>query len=108
VAAQQAQLAQVVATLPPLLKQLAQQRDLLAAFSGGFPSDKMAETFELSNFQLPRELPLSLPSNLVEQRPDVHQAEENLHAESALVGVARANCWRRDKTTAIPPVVTPY
>jgi NodT family efflux transporter outer membrane factor (OMF) lipoprotein len=91
VAAQQAQLAQVVATLPPLLKQLAQQRDLLAAFSGGFPSDKMAETFELSNFQLPRELPLSLPSNLVEQRPDVHQAEENLHAESALVGVARAN-----------------
>jgi NodT family efflux transporter outer membrane factor (OMF) lipoprotein len=40
---------------------------------------------------LPRELPLSIPSHLVEQRPDVLQAEENLHAASALVGVAHAN-----------------
>jgi NodT family efflux transporter outer membrane factor (OMF) lipoprotein len=91
VAAQEAQLAQVVATLPPLLKQLAQQRDLLAALSGGFPNQNMTESFELANLQLPQQLPVSLPSQLVEQRPDVRQAEENLHAACALVGVAVAN-----------------
>ena len=91
VAAQEAQLAQVAATLPPLLKQLAQQRDQLAALAGGFPNQEMPETFERSSFQLPRELPLSVPSQLVEQRPDVRQAEENLHSVSALIGVAHAN-----------------
>jgi len=91
VAAQEAQLAQITATLPPLLKQLAQQRDLLAALSGGFPSDDMAEKFELASLQLPQELPVSLPSQLVEQRPDVRQAEENMHAASALIGVSIAN-----------------
>lgn len=91
VAAQEAQLAQVVATLPPLLKQLAQQRDLLAVLSGGYPNEDLIEKFELSSLQLPQELPLSLPSKLVEQRPDVLQAEENLHSASALIGVARAN-----------------
>jgi NodT family efflux transporter outer membrane factor (OMF) lipoprotein len=91
VAAQESQLAQVAATLPPLLKQLAQQRDQLAALAGGFPSQDLAEKFELSSLQLPQELPISLPSQLVEQRPDVRQAEENLHSASALIGVARAN-----------------
>ena len=91
VSAQEAQLAQVVATLPPLLKQLAQQRDALAVLSGGFPQKDFAEKFELSSLQLPQELPVSLPSKLVEQRPDVRQAEENLHAASALIGVAIAN-----------------
>jgi NodT family efflux transporter outer membrane factor (OMF) lipoprotein len=91
VAAQESQLAQVIATLPPLLKQLAQQRDLLAALSGGFPNHELPEKFELSTLQLPQKLPLSLPSKLVEQRPDVRQAEENLHFASALIGVARAN-----------------
>src|SRR5580658_10182338 len=91
VAAQEAQLAQVVATLPPLLKQLAQERDLLAVLSGGFPNQDLPERFELANLQLPQDLPLSLPSQLVGQRPDVRQAEENLHAASALIGVARAN-----------------
>jgi NodT family efflux transporter outer membrane factor (OMF) lipoprotein len=91
VAAQQAQLAQVVATMPPLVKQLAQERDLLAALAGGFPNQDLPEKFELANLQLPQELPVSLPSRLVEQRPDVRQAEENLHAASALIGVAVAN-----------------
>jgi NodT family efflux transporter outer membrane factor (OMF) lipoprotein len=91
VAAQESQLAQVVATMPPLLKQLAQQRDALAVLAGGFPQKDFAEKFELSSLQLPQELPLSLPSKLVEQRPDVRQAEENLHAASALIGVAIAN-----------------
>jgi NodT family efflux transporter outer membrane factor (OMF) lipoprotein len=91
VAAQESQLAQVTATLPPLLKQLAQQRDLLAALCGGFPNQELPEKFELSDLELPKELPLTVPSQLVEQRPDVRQAEENLHAASALIGVARAN-----------------
>jgi NodT family efflux transporter outer membrane factor (OMF) lipoprotein len=91
VAAQESQLAQVVATLPPLLKQLAQQRGLLAALSGGFPNQNLPETFQLENLKLPQELPVSLPSQLVEQRPDVRQAEENVHAVCALVGVAVAN-----------------
>jgi NodT family efflux transporter outer membrane factor (OMF) lipoprotein len=91
VAAQESQLAQVTATLPPLLKQLAQQRDLLAVLSGGFPNQDLTETFELSNLELPQQLPVSLPSQLVEQRPDVRQAEENLHSACAQIGVAVAN-----------------
>jgi NodT family efflux transporter outer membrane factor (OMF) lipoprotein len=91
VAAQESQLAQVAATLPPLLKQLAQQRDLLAVLSGGFPSQDLTEKFDLSSLQLPQELAVSLPSQLVEQRPDVRQAEENLHSASAQIGIAVAN-----------------
>lgn len=91
VATQESQLAQVAATLPPLLKQLAQQRDLLAALAGKFPGQAPAEEFELSSLQLPEELPLSLPAQIVAQRPDVREAEESLHAASAGVGVAIAN-----------------
>ena len=91
VAAQEAQLSQVAATLPPLLKQLAQQRHLLAVLSGRFPSQEPAARFELASLQLPQELPVSLPSQLVAQRPDVRQAEESLHAASAQVGIAVAN-----------------
>jgi len=91
VAAQESQLAQVEATLRPLLKQLAQQRDLLAVLSGAYPNADLAEKFELSTLQLPQEIPLSLPSQLVAQRPDVRQAEENLHSASAQIGVAIAN-----------------
>jgi NodT family efflux transporter outer membrane factor (OMF) lipoprotein len=91
VAAQESQLAQVTATLPPLQKQLAQQRDLLTELSGGFPSEELPAGFEFSSFQLPRELPMSLPSQLVQQRPDVLQAGENLHVASAQVGIAIAN-----------------
>jgi NodT family efflux transporter outer membrane factor (OMF) lipoprotein len=90
-AAQESQLAQIAATLPPLLKQLAQQRDALAVLAGGFPSDDPPEKFDLSSLQLPQDLPVSLPSQLVEQRPDVRQAEENLHSASAQIGIAIAN-----------------
>ena len=90
-AAQQAQLAQVAATLPPLIKQLAQLRDLLAALAGKPPNQASTENFELATLQLPEELPVSLPSTLVEQRPDVLQAEENLHDASAKIGISIAN-----------------
>jgi NodT family efflux transporter outer membrane factor (OMF) lipoprotein len=91
VVAQESQLAQVVATLPPLLKQSAQLRDLLAVLAGRFPNQTPAEKFELSSLQLPVEIPVSLPSQLVAQRPDVLQAEANLHAASAQIGIAIAN-----------------
>lgn len=90
-AGQESQLAEVVATMPPLLKQLAQQRDLLASLAGQYPSQPIPDTFDLSSLTLPRDLPVSLPSRLVEQRPDVRQAEENLHSACAQVGVAVAN-----------------
>jgi NodT family efflux transporter outer membrane factor (OMF) lipoprotein len=90
-AAQESQLAQIEATLPPLVKQLAQQRDALAVLAGVFPSQPPAETFELSSLKLPEDLPVSLPSQLVEQRPDVRQAEEAWHSASAQVGVSIAN-----------------
>ena len=91
VAAQESQLAQVTATLPPLLKQLEQQRHLLAVLAGLFPNQAPADKFELSSLQLPEELPVSLPSELVAQRPDVLQAEASLHAASAQIGIAVAN-----------------
>lgn len=91
VAAQEAQLSQVSATLPPLLRQLAQQRDLLATLSGSYPSQAPADEFHLAQLQLPLELPVSLPSRLIEQRPDVRQAEESLHAACAQIGIAVGN-----------------
>ena len=90
VAAQQAALAQVEATLPPLQKALAQQRNLLATLTGRFPDQSLAEQFKLADLKLPQDLPLSLPSKLVEQRPDVRAAEANLHSA---VGAGR----RRDR-----------
>ncbi|MBV8206847.1 MAG: efflux transporter outer membrane subunit [Acidobacteria bacterium] len=90
VAAQEAQLAQTSAALPPLIKQLEQQRDLMRALAGGFPNDEIPQ-FEMAGLELPSEIPVSLPSQIVEQRPDVRQAEENLRAAGALVGVAVAN-----------------
>jgi len=90
VAAVEAALAQAQATLPPLQKQLAVQRDLLTALIGRLPSQAPAEKFELASLQLPQELPVSLPSNLVEQRPDIQSAEAQLHSASALIGVALA------------------
>jgi NodT family efflux transporter outer membrane factor (OMF) lipoprotein len=90
-AAQEAQLAQVTATLPGLIKQSVQQRNLLAVLTGRFPSQAPDAHFELSGLTLPTDLPVSLPSALVEQRPDVRQAEANMHAASAAIGIAAAN-----------------
>jgi NodT family efflux transporter outer membrane factor (OMF) lipoprotein len=91
VAAQEAALAQAEATLPPLHKQLAQQRHLIAVLVGRYPSDQPSARFDLASLKLPQEVPLSLPSRLVDQRPDVRAAEANMHSASALIGVAVAN-----------------
>jgi NodT family efflux transporter outer membrane factor (OMF) lipoprotein len=88
---QQAAEAQTAETLPPLQKQLGQTRDALSALLGRLPSDEPPETFRFDEMTLPKDVPVSLPSKLIEQRPDVRQAEENLHAASAAVGVALAD-----------------
>jgi NodT family efflux transporter outer membrane factor (OMF) lipoprotein len=88
---QQAQLAQTRATLPPLQKQLDQTRDQLTALAGQLPSHEVIQTFSLDSMHLPNELPVSLPSQLIEQRPDIRAAEAQLHAASAEIGVATAN-----------------
>ncbi|KGM34064.1 hypothetical protein P409_12305 [Inquilinus limosus MP06] len=91
VAAQQATVAQDEALLPPLQKQLAQQRNQLAVYLGRFPSEISGDDFELKSLTLPADLPLSLPSQLVEQRPDIRSSESQLHSASAKIGVAIAN-----------------
>jgi NodT family efflux transporter outer membrane factor (OMF) lipoprotein len=88
---QQALEAQTAQSLPPLQKQLGQTRDALTALLGKLPSQEPPETFRLDELTLPADLPVSLPSKLVEQRPDVRQAEENMHMASAAVGVAIAD-----------------
>jgi NodT family efflux transporter outer membrane factor (OMF) lipoprotein len=101
VLAQQAQLAQTRATLPPLEKQLAQSRHRLALLAGRFPGEAgMLPEFELEGFHLPQELPMSLPSSLARQRPDIRAAEELLHAASARIGVATANLYPQLTLTA--------
>ena len=90
-AAQKSQLAAAEATLPPLMKQKAQLHDQLAVLTGRYPSQAPVEELTLSDLGLPADLPVSLPSELVRQRPDVLQAEANLHAASAQIGIAVAN-----------------
>ena len=91
IAAQQTQLAQLEASLPPLLKQRDQQNHLIAVLTGHYPSQLPTQKASLAALTLPSDLPLSIPSALVEQRPDVLQAEANMHAASAQIGVAAAN-----------------
>lgn len=91
VLAQEATLTQTRATLPPLQKQLAQQRNQLMRLVGRSPDQDRGESFDLAKLKLPQELPLSLPSQLVEQRPDVRAAEAQLQSASANIGVAVAN-----------------
>ena len=87
---QRAQAAQTRATLPPLEKALGQTRNQLAVLLGKLPADANLPELEFSNFRLPGDLPLSVPSDLLRQRPDVRQAEAILHQTNARIGVAEA------------------
>jgi NodT family efflux transporter outer membrane factor (OMF) lipoprotein len=89
--AQEAVLAQAQQVLIPLQNQLAQQQHLLAALAGGFPNDPVVQDFDLASLHLPQDLPVSISSRLVEQRPDIRAAAASMHAASAQIGVAIAN-----------------
>lgn len=91
VLAQEAALAQTEAGLPPLRRAHAQARDLIAYLTGRSAANALPDTIDLDTVTLPKDLPLSLPSELVRQRPDIRAAEANLHVASAGVGIAIAN-----------------
>lgn len=88
--AQEAALASTLASLPPLDKQLAQQRNQLVALAGRYPGEQVDTRFDLDTFTLPEVLPLTLPSTVIEHRPDVRAAEAQLRAASAGIGMAVA------------------
>jgi NodT family efflux transporter outer membrane factor (OMF) lipoprotein len=91
VLAQQAALAQSEAALPPLRRAHAQAVDLIAYLTGRSAANALPDAIALDAIALPRDLPLSLPSELVRQRPDIRAAEAALHVASAGVGIATAN-----------------
>jgi NodT family efflux transporter outer membrane factor (OMF) lipoprotein len=96
VLAQRVQLAQTRANLPSLEKELALTRHQLAVLAGRVPVEAAAlPEFDLGGLELPQQLPVSLPSSLVRQRPDIRASESLLHAASAQVGVATANLYPR-------------
>jgi NodT family efflux transporter outer membrane factor (OMF) lipoprotein len=84
------QLASLEAALPPLRQRLSQSEHLLATLAGRAPSEWTPAQIALAELSLPGTLPLSLPSELVRQRPDILMAEEQLHGASASIGVATA------------------
>lgn len=89
----QSQLAATEATLPPLRQNLNKTNHLLAALTGRTPGEWAAPQLALADFTLPAELPVTLPSQLVRQRPDILAAEATLHTASANIGVATANLF---------------
>ena len=88
---QEAALEQAQQLLPPLQKQLEQTRDLIRALVDNLPGEDVEETFRLSSLHLPKDLPFSLPSTIIRQRPDVRAAEEQMRSANAQVGVVIAN-----------------
>jgi NodT family efflux transporter outer membrane factor (OMF) lipoprotein len=86
----QSQLASYQATIPLLQQKLSQSDDLLATLAGYLPAEWNAPEIGLADLTLPSDLPVSLPSELVRQRPDILMAEATSHAASASIGVATA------------------
>ena len=93
VVAQRLDLAQSRAALPELQRQLDAVRHRLAVYTAQAPGDAQLPEFRLADLQLPTELPLSLPSELARQRPDIRAAEAVLQQAGARVGVATANLY---------------
>ncbi len=88
--------AQLVAdqtTLPPLRQALSEAQHLLAILVGVAPADFTAPDFDLDRLTLPAPIPVALPSSLVHRRPDILQAEADLHAATAAIGVATARLY---------------
>lgn len=93
VLAQDTLLQQTIATLPPLEKSLAQSQHALSVLIGCLPSETNLPEIHLDDLTLPSQLPVSLPSNLIKQRPDIQAAEALLHQASAQVGVSTAKLF---------------
>ncbi len=91
VVVQETALAQTKLLLPPLERQRDQQANVLAVLTGRLPAQAGREPFSLSTFRAVRQVPVSLPADLVRQRPDIRVAEANMRAANAQIGVAIAN-----------------
>jgi len=96
----ESQLASDTALLPPLRQELSLAQHALAIVLGEPPASASLPAVELSQLALPREIPLSLPSELAHRRPDILAAEAQLHAATAAVGVATANLYPHINLTA--------
>jgi NodT family efflux transporter outer membrane factor (OMF) lipoprotein len=79
--------------LPPLRQKLSLARHILAVLAGRTPAQSDVPGFQLDQLHMPVSLPVSLPSQLVHDRPDILAAEAQLHAATAAVGVATANLY---------------
>jgi NodT family efflux transporter outer membrane factor (OMF) lipoprotein len=86
--------------LPPLRQQVNVARHALAVLAGRTPSEWTPPDFDLDQITLPGDLPLSLPSDLVRQRPDILNSEAQLHAASAAIGIATAQLYPSITLTA--------
>ena len=84
------QLASTEAGLPALQLKVDQADHLLAALAGRAPGEYAPVPVALSEISLPTDVPVTLPSELVRQRPDILLAEAQLHAANAQIGVATA------------------
>jgi NodT family efflux transporter outer membrane factor (OMF) lipoprotein len=84
------QLASYEATIPQLQQNITQTDDLLATLAGHTPAQWRPPSITLADLTLPSELPVSLPSDLIRQRPDILVADANAHVASANIGVATA------------------
>lgn len=93
VRSQRTLLAQTRATLPPLSTQLAQADHQLAILLGSAPADAEFHDITLDSLHLPSTVPVTLPSTLARERPDIRASEALLHQASANVGVATANLY---------------
>jgi NodT family efflux transporter outer membrane factor (OMF) lipoprotein len=100
VLAAESQLARDTTLLPPVRQQLDTARHTLAILAGQPPGAWSPPDFDLRQFTLPRELPLTYPSQLAHERPDILAAEAQLHAATAGLGVATANLYPRITLTA--------
>lgn len=98
--AAQAQLAHDRTLLPTLTQQYSAMANAIAVLAGKLPGTWTAPAFDLADFSLPTELPVSLPSTWVRQRPDIRAAEAQLHASSAAIGVATAQMYPSFPLTA--------
>lgn len=81
--------------LPPLRQEYGAARNALASLTGREPVLAVPSDFDLRTLELPQQLPVTLPSDLVHQRPDILAAEAQLHAATAAVGVATSNLYPR-------------
>jgi NodT family efflux transporter outer membrane factor (OMF) lipoprotein len=90
---QSTQVAQTQALISPLEKSLELTRNQLAVYVGKLPSEAGLPEFDLDSLQLPADLPVSLPSSLVRQRPDIRASEALMHQANAQVGVTTANLY---------------